>query len=95
MLLGPVGAQIITVIVPLAQKTPEKDEPAQGRDDQDVGEAFRAKHKIMQGVDGIPHGFFSPMDSAPFPFTAQGAWRKAQGKESNPFLREPRAIFVF
>jgi hypothetical protein len=61
MPLGPVGAQVITVIVPLAQKTPEEDEPEQRRDDQDIGEAFRAKHKIMQGVDGVPHGFFSPV----------------------------------
>jgi hypothetical protein len=89
MLLGPVGAQIITVIVPLAQKTPEKDEPAQGRDDQDVGEAFRAKHKIMQGVDGIPHGFFSPMDSAPFPFTAQGARRRAKKAIHSSVSRAP------
>jgi len=61
VLPGPVGAQVITVIVPLAQKAPEEDKPAQRCDDQDIGEAFRAKHKIMQCVDGVPHGFFSPM----------------------------------
>jgi hypothetical protein len=59
MLPGPVGAQVIAVIVALAQKAPEEDEPAQRHDDHDVGEAFRAKHEIMQCVDGVPHGFFS------------------------------------
>jgi hypothetical protein len=56
--LGPVSAEVITAVVPLAQKTPEKDEPAQCRDDQDISEAFRAKHKIMQCVDGVSHYSF-------------------------------------
>jgi hypothetical protein len=59
MLPGPVGTQVITVIVSLAQKAPEKDKTAQRHDDHDVGEAFRAKHEIMQCVDGVPHGFVS------------------------------------
>jgi hypothetical protein len=32
------------------------------------------------------------MASAAIPFTVQGVRRKAQGKESNPFIREPCAL---
>jgi hypothetical protein len=39
------------------------------------------------------------MASAAIPFTVQGARRKVQDKESNPFIREPcavsRAPFLF
>jgi hypothetical protein len=56
--LGPVSAEVITAVVPLAQKPPEKDEPAQRRDDQYVGNAFGAQHEIVQCVDGVSHYYF-------------------------------------
>jgi hypothetical protein len=57
MLFGPVSAEVITAVVPLAQKAPEKDEPAQRRDDQYVGNAFGAQHEIVQRMDDVSHDF--------------------------------------
>jgi hypothetical protein len=57
MLIGPVGAQIITAIVPFAQKPPEEDEPAQNSDNQKIGDALRAEHEIVQCMDGVSHDF--------------------------------------
>jgi hypothetical protein len=94
---GPIGAQMITVIVPLAQKPPEKNEAAQRRNDQDVGEAFRAEHEIMQRIDAIFHRLYlrSLLRRSPLWFRAYDAGQRKQSIHPCAVCLEPRAIFVF